>query len=170
MICGKELKTALRIKNLRMERFRPFGAKTLGLLIEVSIDDFWTDESSNYQDQLSTWNDGFTVYRNYFENYVSGGTYTYTVSNGDIVKHTNINVNRPSCFVVVHLFFFELKVNSNLLRLDDFNCNLLMEGRICCLFMLLPPDRIIPRSGPLSVGYTYSASTSDRYQPTFSIT
>jgi hypothetical protein len=52
----------------------------------------WTDLSSDFQTQLTTWNNAFKTYTTYLANYASGGTYTYN-GGGEIVQYTNVVIN-----------------------------------------------------------------------------
>jgi hypothetical protein len=53
----------------------------------------WTDLSSAYSSQWSTWNTAFTGYQNSLANWAGVGDYTYTSPNGDTVRIYNISVN-----------------------------------------------------------------------------
>jgi flagellar basal body-associated protein FliL len=53
----------------------------------------WTDISSAFSSQWSTWNTAFTGYKNSLVNWSGVGDYTYSSPNGDTVRITNINLN-----------------------------------------------------------------------------
>ena len=59
----------------------------------VETNGIWTDLSSGFQNQLTTWNNAFESYTTYLADYASGGAYTYTAPNGDVVEFSGIIVN-----------------------------------------------------------------------------
>jgi hypothetical protein len=53
----------------------------------------WTDLSSTYASQYSSWNSAFLGYKNNLTSWSGVGDWTYTDPNGDTVKITNVSVN-----------------------------------------------------------------------------
>ncbi len=58
----------------------------------VETGDIWTDISSSYTSQWSTWNTAFVGYQNSLAAWTGAGDWTYT-SGGDTVRVYNISVN-----------------------------------------------------------------------------
>jgi hypothetical protein len=59
----------------------------------VESDGQWTDLSSTYASQYSTWNSAFLGYKNSLTSWSGVGDWTYTDPNGDTVRITNVSVN-----------------------------------------------------------------------------
>ena len=53
----------------------------------------WTDVSTAYSSQYSTWNTAFTGYSNSLVNWSGTGDWTYADPNGDTVRISNVSVN-----------------------------------------------------------------------------
>jgi hypothetical protein len=53
----------------------------------------WTDLSSAYASQSSSWNSAFLGYKNSLTSWSGIGDWTYTDPNGDTVRISNVNVN-----------------------------------------------------------------------------
>jgi hypothetical protein len=85
--------------KLRVE-MSPAGGSNITYIVNGALqkawiwaDGQWTDMSSSFTSQWSTWNDAFVGYKTKLTNWTGHGDYTYTTANGDSIRIYDITIN-----------------------------------------------------------------------------